>query len=195
MENSSDGRWQWQVHSGQSTLKFFRMARIMIKSIGEGMRSVTSLVLVLSMFGVATSVSAAGPAEPQASEAAGSQAAAEHEDANAGANSINSKIEKLGRIKRFKVIDLRTTQRDGLLRVQATLQNGRKSQDIVYRARWLDQDGFSVWEDEAWKPLSLYDHQKMTLQFIAPTAKAVDFRIQVQGEQGHEKAHEKSSKN
>jgi len=112
----------------------------------------------------------------------------EGEDSIDSNGSINSKIERLGRIKRLRVIDLRTAQRDGLLQVQAILENGRKHQDIVYRAKWLDKDGFSVWSEEAWKPLSLYARQKQNLLFVAPTPKATDFRIELQGEKVHEKA-------
>lgn len=110
------------------------------------------------------------------------------EDSTAGKNSIDSKIERLGRIKRLKVIEMRAAQRDGLLQVQATLQNGRLHQDIVYRTKWLDKDGFSVWEDEAWKPLALYARQKQNLLLIAPTPKAVDFRIELQRAAVHKKA-------
>lgn len=102
--------------------------------------------------------------------------------------SIKSKIEILGKIKRLKVIEMRAAQRDGLLQVQATLLNGRLNQDIVYRTKWLDKDGFSVWDDEAWKPLALYARQKQNLLLVAPTPKAIDFRIELQRATVHKKA-------
>ena len=102
--------------------------------------------------------------------------------------SISSKIEILGRIKRLKVIEMRAAHRDNLLQVQATLLNGRLNQDIVYRTKWLDKDGFSVWDDEAWKPLALYARQKQNLLLVAPTPKAVDFRIELQRAAVHKKA-------
>lgn len=107
---------------------------------------------------------------------------------NGNDNSIQSKIERLGKIKRLKVVEMRATQRNGLLHVQATLLNGRVHQDIVYRTKWLDKDGFSVWDDEAWKPLSMYARQKQNLLLVAPTPKAMDFRIELQRAPVHEKA-------
>jgi uncharacterized protein YcfL len=114
--------------------------------------------------------------------------ASDGEDSNDSNGSINSKIERLGKIKRLKVIEMRAVQRDGLLQVQATLLNGRLNQDIVYRTKWLDKDGFSVWDDEAWKPLALYARQKQNLLLVAPTPKATDFRIELQGATVHKKA-------
>lgn len=107
---------------------------------------------------------------------------------NGNDNLIQSKIERLGKIKRLKVVEMRSTQRNGLLHVQATLLNGRVHQDIVYRTKWLDKDGFSVWDDEAWKPLSMYARQKQNLLLVAPTPKAMDFRIELQRAPVHEKA-------
>lgn len=107
---------------------------------------------------------------------------------NGSDNSIQSKVERLGKIKRLKVVEMRATQRNGLLHVQATLLNGRLHQDIVYRTKWLDKDGFSVWDDEPWKPLAMYARQKQNLLLVAPTPKAMDFRIELQRAPVHEKA-------
>lgn len=95
--------------------------------------------------------------------------------------SIASKIEELGRLTYLKVTDLRAIKRDGLLRVQAEITNSSTdNQQLYYRFRWLDQDGFSVWDDEPWKPLLVYGLQKQQLQAVAPTFKASDFRLVLQ---------------
>lgn len=156
----------------------------MRKTIEGCLRAVCSLMLVLPLWLAVPTVQAADA----------SKESVDNVEANDSPEPMSSKIERLGNIRRFKVIDLRAREQNGLLQVQATLHNGRKSQDIVYRARWFDKDGFSVWDDEAWKPLSLYDHQKTSLLFVAPTPKATDFRLQFQSEQGHEKAREKATR-
>jgi hypothetical protein len=157
----------------------------MRKAIEGSLQAVCALMLVLPLWLAAPAVQAAD---------SDSKVSADAEEAKDSPEPMSNKIERLGNIRRFKVIDLRARQQNGLLQVQATLHNGRKSQDIVYRARWFDKDGFSVWEDEAWKPLSLYDHQKTSLLFVAPTPKATDFRLQFQSEQGHEKARDKATR-
>ena len=49
---------------------------------------------------------------------------------------------------------------------------------------WLDmdadQDGFTVWDEEPWKPVIVYGSQKQTISVVAPTFKATDFRLILQ---------------
>lgn len=142
--------------------------------------AVFSVVMVLSTTHAADSTDDKDPI--------GNEASDDMEESDDSKNSIHSKVERLGKIKRLKVIEMRATQRNGLLQVQATILNGRIHQDIVYRTKWLDKDGFSVWDDEAWKPLALYARQKQNLLLVAPTPKAVDFRIELQRAAVHKKA-------
>lgn len=94
---------------------------------------------------------------------------------------IASRVEELGRMTHLRVTDLRAVKRDGLLRIQAEITNGSTdNQQLYYRFRWLDQDGFAVWEDEPWKPVTIYGLQKQLLQAVAPTFKATDFRLVLQ---------------
>lgn len=98
--------------------------------------------------------------------------------------SIASKIEELGKMTYLKVTDLRAAKRDNLLRVQAELSNSSNTnQQLYYRFKWLDRDGFSVWDDEPWKPLTIYGKQRQQIQVVAPTFKAVDFRLVLQSPQ------------
>lgn len=95
--------------------------------------------------------------------------------------SIASRVEELGKMQYLTVSDLRATKRDNLLRVQAELTNtSHENQQLFYRFKWLDRDGFSVWDDEPWKPLTVYGKQKQLIQVVAPTFKATYFRLILQ---------------
>ncbi|MDR2092439.1 MAG: YcfL family protein [Azoarcus sp.] len=100
---------------------------------------------------------------------------------HADGGSIASKVEELGRMDYLKVADLRAVRKDGLLRVQATLSNSSPAnQQLYYRFRWLDNDGFTVWEEEPWKPELVYGKQDKVLNVTAPTFKATDFKLELQ---------------
>ncbi|MDR1462280.1 MAG: YcfL family protein [Azoarcus sp.] len=100
---------------------------------------------------------------------------------SADGGSVASKVEELGRMDYLKVTDLRAVRRDGLLRVQATLSNSSPgNQQLYYRFRWLDSDGFAVWEEEPWKPELIYGKQDKVLSVVAPTFKAADFKLELQ---------------
>jgi uncharacterized protein YcfL len=76
---------------------------------------------------------------------------------------------------------MRAVRRDGLLRVQVTLFNNSSGNErLYYRFRWLDENGFTVWDEEPWKPEIIYGQQSKIINVTAPTFKAVDFRIEVQ---------------
>lgn len=98
-----------------------------------------------------------------------------------GAPSMASKIEEQGRMNALAVTDLRATKRDNLLRIQAEVTNySAGTQQLYYRFKWLDRDGFTVWDDEPWKPLIIYGNQKQVISVVAPTFKASDFRLILQ---------------
>jgi uncharacterized protein YcfL len=92
---------------------------------------------------------------------------------------IASKIETMGEPASLQFTGLRMREQNGLLRIQAELSNlDTRQQSAYYRVQWLDESGFQVWDDEAWKPVLLHGAQKLTLQIVAPTTKARDFKIQ-----------------
>lgn len=98
-----------------------------------------------------------------------------------GAPTKASKIEMLGQMTYLTVSDLRASRRDNLLRIQAEITNTHHdNQRLYYRFKWLDRDGFSVWDDEPWKPLVVYGKQKQLIQVVSPTFKAEDFRLVLQ---------------
>ena len=97
------------------------------------------------------------------------------------APSIESKIEEQGKMTYLKVSDLRATRRDNLLRIQAEITNSSSgNQQLYYRLKWLDRDGFTVWDEEPWKPMIIYGAQKQVINVVSPTFKATDFRLILQ---------------
>jgi len=102
------------------------------------------------------------------------------------ADTIESKLDRLGKLKYLKVSDLKAVSSGGLLKIQATFENtDNTTQRLYYRFKWLDKDGFNAWDDEAWKVTELIGYQKQAIQTVAPTPKATDFRIEMQSpEQG-----------
>lgn len=97
------------------------------------------------------------------------------------APTMASKIEEQGKMTYLKVTDLRATRRDNLLRIQAEVTNtSNGNQQLYYRFKWLDQDGFTVWDEEPWKPVIVYGAQKQVINVVSPTFKATDFRLILQ---------------
>lgn len=99
----------------------------------------------------------------------------------AAAPSMASKIEAQGKMRYLAVTDLRAAKRDNLLRIQAEITNSSSgNQQLYYRFKWLDRDGFTVWDEEPWKPLIVYGNQKQSISVVSPTFKATDFRLLLQ---------------
>ena len=91
---------------------------------------------------------------------------------------MSSKIELTTSDDSVQVTDLRAVQSDRLLRVQAELTNfSQSNQQVYYRFKWLDKDGFSVWDDEPWKPMIVYGSQKQVINVTPPSLYASDFRL------------------
>jgi Protein of unknown function (DUF1425) len=134
-------------------------------------------------------VGAAPPPRPSAvattaavAPAAAPAAAAPAPAPTAGpAPTIASKIEELGKMTYLRISDMRAAKRDNLLRIQFEVTNtSHENQQLYYRFKWLDNDGFSVWNDEPWKPLVVYGNQKQTVNVVSPSFKATDFRLVLQ---------------
>jgi uncharacterized protein YcfL len=98
----------------------------------------------------------------------------------ASAQSIASKVEQLGQITVVQVSQMMSARRDGLLQVQFELTNTTDSnQRVRYRFKWLDSSGFTVWDEEPWKPVIVHGRQKTLHRVVAPTRQASDFRIEL----------------
>jgi hypothetical protein len=92
---------------------------------------------------------------------------------------IASKIEFQGKPDYVQVTDLVSRERAGMLSIRFEVSNSdRSARSMFWRVKWLDEAGFQVWEDEAWKPVLIQGAAKQNLQTTSPTTKARDFRIQ-----------------
>lgn len=93
-----------------------------------------------------------------------------------------TKVEFAGTSDAIKVNKIMVKQ-GTLMQVQAEMYNDlRKPMTVYYRTRWLDEGGFQVWEDEAWKPMVFQAFTTQRIQMTAPTPKARDFKIQLSTE-------------
>ena len=95
------------------------------------------------------------------------------------AQSVASKVEYVGTSRHLQVSGVMVRDVNGLLNLAVEFANSDDSdQTGYYRLRWVDAQGFPVWEEEAWKPVVLHGGQHNTVMVTAPTAKARDFKIE-----------------
>jgi len=74
--------------------------------------------------------------------------------------------------------EMRCSRSGDLLKIDANLNNdSRAVKRISYKFRWIDREGMRAWEEEAWKPLMLYDNSNLMVNTVAPTNKVADFRL------------------
>ena len=98
------------------------------------------------------------------------------------AQTMDSKLRRMGQTKGLNLEDLRAVRRNNLLTVQATLvQKAKRDTNINYRFKWLDDSGMKVTDDEVWNPKVIYAGQTFELTGIAPTPMATDFVIEIEG--------------
>jgi uncharacterized protein YcfL len=95
-------------------------------------------------------------------------------------NSIPTKVEQYGQMEYLQVSNIIATKRNHLMAIQAEILNtDSDNQQLFYRFKWLDRNGMVVGDDEAWQPLLVYAGQKQTINALAPSPQATDFRILV----------------
>jgi hypothetical protein len=99
----------------------------------------------------------------------------------ATAASAASRIDEYGTMRYLQPGEIRVVRRpDGLLAVQVEVVNLTTGpQTMMYRWKWLDDNGFQVWEDETWKPLLIQGRERKMIQTLAPTPQAAEFRIEM----------------
>lgn len=70
---------------------------------------------------------------------------------------------------------------NGLLKIQAEIYNGRRSRKKVnYRFDWIDESGLVIDTNlSRWTSLSLAGKEAIWVSAIAPTPRAVDFRLKL----------------
>jgi uncharacterized protein YcfL len=95
-------------------------------------------------------------------------------------NSIPTKVEQHGEMSYLVVSNIMATKRNHLMAIQAEILNtDSDNQQLFYRFKWLDRSGMVIGDDEAWQPLLVYAGQKQTINGLAPSPQATDFRILV----------------
>ena len=91
-----------------------------------------------------------------------------------------SKVVAMGPQKHIVVGAMRVARENGFMTVNVQLSNTLNSNKIFYyRFAWLGAEGFPVAEEEVWKSQMMYGAQTSFIQAIAPTPKAVDFRLEI----------------
>ena len=107
---------------------------------------------------------------------AGAAGAQQHDPATPAA--VAAKVALRGEANGIAVREMRLVRKNDILSVQADLSSSvRSDRTLFYRFKWLDSDGFTVWEEEPWKPVLIYGNQKQLLNAVSPTFKASDFRL------------------
>jgi uncharacterized protein YcfL len=88
--------------------------------------------------------------------------------------------------KRTTIADteMRCTMTGDLIKVDTTLNNdSSKVKRINYKFRWIDREGMRAAEEEVWKPLMMYENSSQVISAVAPSNKAVDFRLILQSQE------------
>ena len=88
--------------------------------------------------------------------------------------------------KRTTIVDteMRCTMTGDLIKVDTTLNNdSSKVKRINYKFRWIDREGMRAAEEEVWKPLMMYENSSQVITAVAPSNKAVDFRLVLQSQE------------
>ncbi|MEB0227527.1 YcfL family protein [Pseudomonas sp. 10S4] len=94
--------------------------------------------------------------------------------------SAASKVVAMGPLKNIVVGAMRVARENGFMTVNVQLSNTLNSnKTFYYRFAWLGPEGFPVADEDVWKSMTMYGAQTSFIQAIAPTAKAVDFRLEI----------------
>ena len=93
--------------------------------------------------------------------------------------SIKEMTIRMGSTNNIEIMDLRSIVRNGLLTAQATIKNDSSSNLVSYRFKWLGKNDITVFDDEAWKPITIAKGQSASIIGIAPSPDAIDFRIEL----------------
>ena len=74
--------------------------------------------------------------------------------------------------------EMRCTMTGDLMKIDVNLNNdSSKVKRVAYKFRWIDREEMRAWEEETWKPLLMYENSNLPVSAVAPTNKAVDFRL------------------
>jgi uncharacterized protein YcfL len=91
---------------------------------------------------------------------------------------VKLKVLHEGKRTTIEATEMRCTMAGDLQKIDVSLNNDSSQvKRITYKFRWIDREGMRAWEEEVWKPLLMYENSNITVSAVAPTNKAVDFRL------------------
>ena len=109
---------------------------------------------------------------------AGGVSAQQHDPATPLA--VASKVALRGEANSIAVREMRIVRKNDILVAQADMANmGRSDRTVFYRFKWLDNVGNQGGDGESWKQLSMLGLGQQTVKSVAPTAAAVDLRLEM----------------
>ena len=80
--------------------------------------------------------------------------------------------------------EMRCTMTGDLIKIDTSLNNdSSKVKRINYKFRWIDREGMLAADEEVWKPLMMYENSNQVVTAVAPSSKAVDFRLMLQSQE------------
>ncbi|GAB4321104.1 MAG: hypothetical protein Kow0059_15640 [Candidatus Sumerlaeia bacterium] len=123
-----------------------------------------ALALALPLAGCHKAVNTLGPADPQAVPDV-----QEHKKVI-----FHGKLNKRARVENIYV-----DNRSGLLTVQANVRNLKKSNmEFMYKFDWFDERGMEIYDPaNPWTRKEIFGGEFISLQGVAPSPKAVDWRL------------------
>ena len=91
---------------------------------------------------------------------------------------VKLKVMTEGKRTTIQPTEMRCTRTGDLLKIDANLNNDSSTvKRISYKFRWIDREGMRAWDEEAWKPLLMYDNSNLMINTVSPTNTAADFRL------------------
>jgi len=97
---------------------------------------------------------------------------------------VKAKTAMEGRRTTIQPTEIRCTKAGELLKIDANLNNDSSSvKRVSYKFRWIDREGMRAAEEEVWKPLMMYENSSQVITAVAPSNKAVDFRLVLQSQE------------
>ncbi len=91
---------------------------------------------------------------------------------------VKLKVLREGKRTTIEATEMRCTMTGDLQKIDVNLNNDSSQiKRITYKFRWMDREGMRAWEEEVWKPVLMYENSNITVSSVAPTNKAVDFRL------------------
>jgi uncharacterized protein YcfL len=91
---------------------------------------------------------------------------------------IKAKTGMEGKRTTIAITEMKCTMIGDLLKIDAMLNNDSSMvKRVAYKFRWIDREGMRAAEEESWKPLMIYENSNQIVTAVAPSNKAVDYKL------------------